>query len=89
MTQISDADQLRNWKSPIDGYEIMEYFQIEPSSVIREIKDVVKESVLDGRIPYNHEAAWQLVLEIAPQFGLHRNNMEESRPDKEPTSAPS
>ncbi|MDE5806815.1 MAG: CCA tRNA nucleotidyltransferase, partial [Muribaculaceae bacterium] len=53
MTQISDADQLRNWKSPIDGYEIMEYFQIEPSSVIREIKDVVKEAVLDGRIPYN------------------------------------
>ena len=73
MTQIADADKLRKWKSPVDGYEIMEYFKIEPSSVIRELKDVVKEAILDGRIPYDHEAAWKLILEIAPQFGLTKN----------------
>lgn len=70
MTQIADADALRNWKSPVDGYEIMQFFGIEPSSVIRELKDAVKEAVLEGRISYDHEAAWQYILKIAPDFGL-------------------
>lgn len=70
MSQIADADALRNWKSPVDGYEIMEYFRIEPSSVIRELKDAVKEAVLDGRIPYDHDSAWSYLLSIAPAHGL-------------------
>lgn len=70
MSQIADADALRNWKSPIDGYEIMEYFKIEPSSVIRELKDCVKEAVLEGRISYDHDSAWEYMLSIAPDHGL-------------------
>ena len=89
MTQIADADSLRKWKSPIDGYEIMDFFKIEPSSVIRELKDVVKEAVLEGKIPYEHDAAWKLVLEIAPQFGLKvpDSATEASRPEEEKGTA--
>ncbi len=68
MGEINDADALRNWKSPVDGNQIMEYFQIPPSSVIRDIKDAVKEAIMDGKIPYNHDDAWKYVLEIAPSF---------------------
>ncbi len=68
MSEINDADALRNWKSPIDGYEIMEYFKIPPSSAIKEIKDAVKEAILEGEIPYTHEAAWEYALRIAPQI---------------------
>ena len=78
MGQIHDADALRNWKSPVDGNEIMDYFHIEPSSVIRELKDAVKEEVLEGRIPYDHDAAWQFILSIAPEHGLKLPG--ESRP---------
>ncbi|MDE7413055.1 MAG: CCA tRNA nucleotidyltransferase [Muribaculaceae bacterium] len=70
MSQISNADELRRWKYPVDGFEIMDYFKIEPSSVIKELKDAVKEAVLDGKIPYEHDAAWEYVLKIAPDFGL-------------------
>lgn len=66
MTEISDADALRNWKSPVDGNEIMEYFRIPPSAVIKQIKDAVKEAILDGEIPYTHDDAWAYVLRIAP-----------------------
>lgn len=66
MSEINDADALRNWKSPVDGHEIMEYFKIPPSSVIKSIKDAVKEAILEGEIPYTHEAAWNYVLRIAP-----------------------
>lgn len=66
MTEINDADALRNWKSPVDGNEIMEYFKIPPSSAIKEIKDAVKEAILEGDIPYTHDDAWAYVLRIAP-----------------------
>ncbi len=66
MTEISDADALRKWKSPIDGFEIMEYFHIPPSSVLKELKDEVKEAILEGKVAYEHDAAWAYLLEIAP-----------------------
>lgn len=68
MAEISDADALRNWKSPIDGHEIMKHFNIPPSSVIKEIKDAVKEAILEGEIPYTHDDAWAYVLRIAPSI---------------------
>lgn len=68
MDQINDADALRNWKAPVNGNEIMEYFGIEPSEVIREVKDAIKEAILEGEIPYTHDDAWAYLLKIAPQF---------------------
>lgn len=65
MSQINDADALRNWKNPINGNEIIEYFNIAPGPEIAAVKNAVKEAVMDGRIPYDHDAAWQYVLEIA------------------------
>ena len=66
MEQINDADALRNWKNPINGNEIIERFALPPGKTIAEIKDAVKEAIIDGRIPYDHDAAWNYVLEIAP-----------------------
>lgn len=66
MSEINDADALRNWKSPVDGNEIMQHFQIPPSAAIKQIKDAVKEAILEGEIPYTHDDAWAYVLRIAP-----------------------
>lgn len=70
MSQINDADALRRWKSPVDGFEIMDYFKIQPSSVIKDLKDAVKEAILEGTIAYEHDAAWNYILKIAPDYGL-------------------
>lgn len=68
MSELSDADALRNWKNPVNGNEIIDYFKIEPGKEIAEIKGAVKEAIIEGRIPYEHDAAWQYVLEIAPNI---------------------
>ena len=73
MSEINDADALRNWKSPVDGHEIMQYFNIPPSSAIKEIKDAVKEAILEGEIPYTHDDAWAYVLRIAPAILLEKS----------------
>lgn len=70
MGEINDADALRNWKSPVDGNEIMEYFQIPPCSRIKEIKEDVKEAILEGVIPYSHDAAWEYIRQRYPRDGF-------------------
>ncbi len=70
IVQINEADDYRNWKNPINGNEIMDYFHIPGSPVLAKIKDAVKEAILDGRIANDHEAAWAYVLELAPSLGL-------------------
>ncbi len=63
MGEIKDADALRNWKNPVTGYEIMEKLGLPPGPEIAELKQMVKDAILDGRIPYEHDAAWQWLTE--------------------------
>lgn len=62
MEEVQAADDYRNWKNPISGTEIMERLGIPPSPRIAEIKDAVKEAILDGEIPNDHDAAWDYVM---------------------------
>ncbi|MDE6007339.1 MAG: CCA tRNA nucleotidyltransferase [Muribaculaceae bacterium] len=66
MGQINDADALRKWKNPINGYELMEHFHLPPGHELALIKDAVKEAILEGKIPYEHDAAWEFVLKEGP-----------------------
>lgn len=59
MQQIQDADNLRNWKNPVDGNEIMERLNLSPGPEIARLKNLVKEAVIEGKIPYDHDAAWE------------------------------
>lgn len=68
MSQINDADALRNWKNPVNGNEIIEHFRIPPGKEIAAIKDAVKEAIMEGKIPYDHDAAWAYVLEKGPEI---------------------
>lgn len=70
MAQVEEADRIRCFQPPINGIEIMETFGIPPCHEIGQIKEQIKEAILDGVIPNDHEAARQLMLRIAPQFGL-------------------
>lgn len=63
MEQINDSDALRNWKNPVNGNEIIEKLGLAPGPEIATIKDAVKEAILEGEIPYDHDAAWQWVME--------------------------
>lgn len=63
MHQIQDADSFRNWKNPIDGNEIMSQLGLPPGPEIARLKEIVKEAIMEGRIPYEHDAAWQFLLQ--------------------------
>ena len=70
LVEVEAKDAIRNFKNPINGDYIMELYGIGPCNVIGEIKEYVKEAILDGKIGNNFEEADALMREKAAELGL-------------------
>ena len=70
MVEVEEKDAIRNFKNPITGEMVMDIFGIGPSNVIGQIKEYVKNAILDGIIPNELEAAERLMREKAAELGL-------------------
>lgn len=66
--EVEEKDKLRKWKNPVDGNEIMEALGIKPGPVIGEIKDDIKEAILEGEIPNEHDAAFDYMMKIKDRY---------------------
>jgi putative nucleotidyltransferase with HDIG domain len=70
LKDVEAKDHVRNFQSPITGEIIMKTFNIPPSRLIGDIKDEIKESILEGEIHNKYEEAFQLMLELGSKKGL-------------------
>ncbi|NNF75012.1 MAG: HD domain-containing protein [Flavobacteriaceae bacterium] len=70
MVEVEERDHIRNFQPPVSGELIMETFKMKPSKEIGVIKEAIKEAILDGKIPNEFEAAYQLMLEEGKKLGL-------------------
>jgi putative nucleotidyltransferase with HDIG domain len=68
--EVEEKDQVRNFQPPISGEEIMRIFDLKPSKIVGDIKEEIKEAILEGKIHNNPTQARELMMEIAKTKGL-------------------
>jgi poly(A) polymerase len=68
--EVEERDHIRNFQPPVSGEEIMEAFGIGPCRAIGQIKEALKEAILEGEIPNDKSAALQKMEAIAKDLGL-------------------
>ena len=67
---VEAKDAIRNWKNPITGDYVMELFGISPCNTIGQLKEMVKNAILDGQIENTFEAADEYMRKCAAEIGL-------------------
>jgi poly(A) polymerase len=70
LKEIEEKDALRNFQPPVDGSEIIKAFGIRPGREVGIIKNTIREAIIEGIIPNEHEAAIKLMLEKGREIGL-------------------
>ena len=62
LAEIEEKDHLQNFQAPVPGEEIMDLLHLEPGVVIGNVKDDIREAILEGIIPNQHDAAVEFIL---------------------------
>ncbi len=70
LADLQVRDYKRLLQPVIDGNEIMEMFHLKPSREVGELKQSLKDAVLDNRVPNEREPLLQLLMEKAREMGL-------------------
>jgi tRNA nucleotidyltransferase/poly(A) polymerase len=70
LKEVEAKDNIRNWKPPVDGNEIMQLFSLPPGKAVGIMKNRLKDAILDGEIPNKREEALQFLHALAASGAL-------------------
>ena len=70
LAEVEEKDHLRNFQPPITGQEIIKTFKLEPCKLVGDLKNEIKEAILDGKIKNNYSEAFEYLIEISKKHGL-------------------
>jgi poly(A) polymerase len=71
LKEIEEKDAVRTFQPPVHGEEIIATFGIPPGPVVGIIKTAIKDAILDGLIPNEHEAAREFMIRKGRELGLN------------------
>lgn len=73
LTDLKERDYKRLLQPVIDGNEIMEMFSLQPCREVGQLKQYLKDAVLDNRVPNEREPLMTLLMEKAKEMGLAKS----------------
>lgn len=74
MVELEEKDRIRNFQPPVSGEEIMAIYGLSPSREVGQIKESIKNAILDGVIPNERDAALEYMHQVAAKMNLHPLN---------------
>jgi poly(A) polymerase len=70
MIEVEEKDRVRNFQPPITGDEIIKMYNLPASKIIGDIKEEIKDAILDGKIKNDRVEALELLNAIALKKGI-------------------
>ncbi len=70
IVEVEERDSVRNFQPPVSGEEIMKTFNLKPSREIGQIKDAIKEAILEGDIANDYDEAYAFMIKKGKALGL-------------------
>ena len=70
--EVDKNDKIKNFQPPVSGEEIIDIFAIKPSKIIGELKNEIKNQILDGKIKNDKKEALKLLYKLGASKGLER-----------------
>ncbi len=67
MSEVEEKDVLRNFQPVVTGEDIMKTFDLKPCKVVGEIKDELREALLEGKIKNEYPEVFNFMLKVAKE----------------------
>lgn len=73
MADLEERDRVRNFQPPVTGELIMQTYGLPPCRAIGQIKERIKNAILDGEIRNDYDEAYALMERLAAEEGLSKH----------------